>query len=107
MQAEYVMEYSSYIENIIKQSDKMAGISIFQNKDSYSFRNLEKTKSAYAHLLGIQVQKGNYENIESVMNFKIVDYIIFVFGFMLVWALFEDEKKGLRCISFAAPNGRG
>lgn len=107
MQAEYVMEYSSYIENIIKQSDKMAGISIFQNKDSYSFRNLEKTKSAYAHLLGIQVQKGNYKNIESVMNFKIVDYIIFVFGFMLVWSLFEDEKKGLRCISFAAPNGRG
>ncbi len=107
VQAEYVENYPTYIENVIKQSNSLAGISIFQNKDSYSFRTLEKTKSDYAHLSDVQVQKGNYENIESVMNFKIVDFIIFIFGFMLVWALFEDEKKGLRCISFAAPNGRG
>ena len=105
-QAEHVDTYSEYLNKIIKQSDSLSGISIFQNTDSYSFKNVQKTREAYEALCGISLTKGNYEGIESIISFSVVEYIIFIFGFVLVWHFFEDEKKGLKGISYAAPKGR-
>ena len=105
-QAEHVDTYSEYLNKIIKQSDSLSGISIFQNTDSYSFKNVQKTREAYEALCGISLTKGNYEGIESIISFSVVEYLIFIFGFVLVWHFFEDEKKGLKGISYAAPKGR-
>lgn len=105
-QAEHVDTYSEYLNKIIKQSDSLSGISIFQNTDSYSFKNVQKTRESYEALCGISLTKGNYEGIESIISFSVVEYLIFIFGFVLVWHFFEDEKKGLKGISYAAPKGR-
>ncbi|MDE6607685.1 MAG: hypothetical protein K2K54_08025, partial [Lachnospiraceae bacterium] len=105
-QAQYAASYQEYLEKILVQNDDLAGISIFQKADSYSFRNLKKTKADYEGLAGLKVEEGNFRALETVVSFGIADYAIFLFGFILVWAFFDDEKKGLWCVNYATPGGR-
>lgn len=106
LQRQYVREYPEYLERILDQGNTMSGISIFQDTDSYSYRNVQKITKAYEGLKDIRMDEGNYEGFESVMKFEPVHYVIALFGFILVWMLFEDEKKGLWSVSYASPAGR-
>lgn len=105
-QAQYAASYQEYLEKILVQNDNLTDISIFQKADSYSFRNLEKTKADYENLAGLKAEEGNFRALETVVSFEIADYVIFLFGFILIWAFFDDEKKGLWCINYATPGGR-
>lgn len=105
-QARYALAYQEYLQKILAQSDDLAGISIFRQVDSYSFRNLEKTRSDYEALVGLKTTEGNFKALETVVGFEIADYVIFLFGFTLVWTFFDDEKKGLWCVNYATPGGR-
>lgn len=105
-QSEHISSYSDYLSGIIEESNVLSSISIFQNADTFSSKNLEKTREDYLPLEGVEVSYGQYEGLASVINFELVHYIIFVFSFILVWFFFEDEKKGLWCVSYAAPKGR-
>lgn len=105
-QAQYAASYQEYLEKILVQNDDLSGISIFQKADSYSSRNLEKTKADYEGLAGLKAEEGNFRALETVVGFEIADYAVFLFGFILVWTFFDDEKKGLWCVNYATPGGR-
>lgn len=105
-QRRYAREYPEYIEKILDQGNTMSGISIFQDTGSYSYHNVRKITKAYEGLKNVRIDEGNYEGFESVMEFEPVHYVMALFGFILVWMLFEDEKKGLWSVSYAAPAGR-
>lgn len=105
-QEQYAASYPGYLEKILTQNDDLTGISIFQKKDSFSFRNLEKTKADYKSLVGLKAEMGNFRALESVVSFETADYITFIFGVILVWSFFDDEKKGLWCVNYATPGGR-
>lgn len=106
LQAEYVDNFEEWIASILEQGSQLSGISIFQNVDSYSYRNLNRTKRDYANLSDIALEYGNYEALEKVLTFTFPDYLIFLWGFFLVWMFFEDEKKGLKQVFHATPGGR-
>lgn len=105
-QSEYVSSYGEYLSGIIDDSNNLSAISIFQKTDSYASRNLQKTKADFEKIQGVEVEYGQYDALTTVIDFELVHYVIYAFVFLLVWFLFEDEKKGLWCISYAAPRGR-
>ncbi len=106
LQADYADNYEDWITSILEQGSMLSGISIFQNTDSYSYRNLSRTQQDYANLSDITLGYGNYEALEKVLTFSFSDYLIFLWGFFLVWMFFEDEKKGLKQVFYATPGGR-
>lgn len=105
-QSEYAAAYPGYLLGIIDESDRLSTISIFQKTDAFASRNLQKTKADYEKLRGVITEYGRYDALTTVVSFEPVHYMIFGFVFILVWFLFEDEKKGLWCVSHAAPRGR-
>lgn len=105
-QAQYAASYQEYLENMLVQNDDLASISIFQKTDSYSYRNLQKTKADFNGLVEVKAEEGNFRALETVVGFEIADYVIFLCGVMIVWAFFDDEKKGLWCVNYATPGGR-
>lgn len=105
-QAEHVDAYQEKIAAVAGQSDLLSSISIFGGRDSFASRNISRTKEDFAGLENISVKRGNYEAVERVIEFDAADYIIFLFGFILVWFFFEDERKGLWNIWYATPEGR-
>ena len=48
---EYLEEYQNYIQSIENAADTMSGISIFSNENSYSVKNIERTKQVDEILL--------------------------------------------------------
>lgn len=106
-QEEYINSYESYISEIVSKSEEMEGISIFSDENSFSNQNMKKTKLDYEKMKEVKVKYGEYNGLSSVVTLKITDYIILIFSIVMVWNFFEDEKKGLKSIFFAAPQGRG
>lgn len=106
-QAAYVENFGERLQSILDQTDMAGMVSIFQKEDSFSNRNLAATRKAYEKLEGIRPEEGNYEGMEAVLSLGMLDILIYAWGFLLVWAFFEDEKKGLQCMFYATPKGRG
>lgn len=103
----HIARYKEFVDGVVSKADEMNAISIFANTDSYSNRNVEKTKDDFEGLRELKVENGNYNGLSSVVSLEMIDYLILIFSIVLVWNLFEDEKKELKSIFFAAPKGRG
>lgn len=103
----YLQQYPDYLANILEDKNALSSISIFKKSDSFASANLDKTKEDYGKLKGTTVSYGQYAGLTTVMDYDLVHYSLLIFAFILVWAFFEDEKKGLKCIAYAAPEGRG
>ena len=103
----HLISYPSYLENILNDSNGLSSISIFKKSNSFASKNLEKTRNDYGRMQGTTVSYGQYDGITTVMNYEFAHYSILIFSFLLVWTFFEDEKKGLKSIFYAAPYGRG
>lgn len=105
-QRAYTKDYPQYIAQVLEQADTMSGVSIFQKKNSFSTRNLKKSKKAYRIMAPIQPQEGNYEALEHMISYDGLGYSIVIFGFVLIWYFLRDEKNGLKKIFYATPGGR-
>ena len=49
-----VVNYKSYLENIETQAESMRSISIFANPDTFNYRSIAKTPSAYQNVQKVQ-----------------------------------------------------
>ncbi len=106
-QAEYAASYQRSIQDIIERAETISDISIFQNPDSFSKNNIEKTKEAYERIVTVRLTNGNYEALENVISYDTAGYITFLFVFFMIWFYSEEKNAGLKRIIFAAPKGRG
>lgn len=106
-QAAYVSSYQEKIGRILDSADAVSGISIFQNTDSFSNRNISRTKEAYERVVSVEPAEGNYEALEQVLSWDLTGYLIFLFSIILIWDFTEEKKTGLRRIIYASPGGRG
>lgn len=50
---------------------------------------------------------GNYEAVEKVLSYDMTGCFIFLFAFLLIRSLLQEEKPGLKKIYFITPGGRG
>lgn len=105
-QNEHVDNYSEYIDSVLEQGNTILGVSIFQNEDNYSYKNLQKTYDDYSKMQNIIVKKGDYQSIEKVLRFNVIEVICALFAIVVVWYFFEDEKKGLKTIIYSTCKGR-
>lgn len=106
-QKEYVDSYGDYVSGIVNRADQMSSISVFANEDSFSNRNMEKTKAAFEKMIKVSPEIGDFRGLSSVVEFDMAHYVVLLFSVLVVWNFFEDEKKGLKCICYATPDGRG
>lgn len=103
----YLQAYPGYLANILEDKSAISSISIFKKSDSFASENLDKTREDYKKLEGTTVSYGQYAGLTTVLDYDVVHYSLLIYAFILVWAFFEDEKKGLKCIAYASSDGRG
>ena len=105
-QSNHVTEYEEYINTILEQGDNLLGISIFQDVDSYSYKNIKKTYNDYNKISNVKLIRGDYQSVESVFEFSFAEVACAFFAIIIVWSFFEDEKKGLKTIVYSTCEGR-
>ncbi|MBR4027074.1 MAG: hypothetical protein IKJ01_05890 [Lachnospiraceae bacterium] len=108
-EAEYIQNFYTSIESIIKQADSMSGISIFAQNNSFSNRNLEQTKADFLGLMEITPILFENEFLTAFFSDKTQNSILLICIAILAFVLVDEKKQGvqgLRCMIFASYHGR-
>ena len=92
-QIQYRDSYQAFLEEMRNRSETMKAASIFSGKDSYSYRNIEKTCKDFKHLSGTTVQVDNCYGVRAFSTYDMGIVFVLVFLMLLVWYLFYYERN--------------
>ena len=95
------------VEDIIEESDRYGGISLFADTDSFAYKNVQKTKADYTRILSVDVQEADTSFFDSLISCETVNYLLFAIGFLIALSYTDPVSQGLKGMTYAAKNGRG
>ena len=85
----------------------MAKSSIFgKDKNSFTYRNIQKTAKDFEALEGIEAEFGNNRAVETFLDYRTADLLYLAVIVVIVIAFFEDKKNGLVSLVRSTPKGR-
>ncbi|MGL5616653.1 MAG: hypothetical protein ACRDD2_10575 [Sarcina sp.] len=92
-QLKYKNSYSKYIETVLSQADSMGSHSIFQKNNSFSNKNMLKTKEDYTKVKNLDIGMDLSEGIVKATSFGITDLFIIIIISVMIFYLITEEKK--------------
>ncbi len=102
-----VSSYDDFLDNISEQTQKLSSISIFQNKDSFEYKNTMSINEKYKNLENIDVSYQISKPLFILTEFFISDIIIILFSIYTAFILIQSEKdSGMMKIILNTKNGR-
>ena len=105
--AEHIRSYRTYLAGVHENAERMSRSSIFgKDKNSFTYRNVQKTDADFVALEGIEVTFGSDRAVETWFSFKTSDLLFLVAIILTVMAFFEDKKNGLCSVVRSCPKGR-
>lgn len=103
----HVTGYADYLKNVQAQARRMASSGVFgKDKNSFTYRNIQKTAKDFQALDGITVEFGGNRALETWIGFRGGDVLFLLAILVLVLAFFEDKRCGLLPLVRACPKGR-
>lgn len=103
----YINNYSNYINSMEEKAIDMSSISIFQDENSFSYKNIIKTPKDFEHLKAINLTLSQEKGIVAATNFKVTDIFTLITIFILAIYLFLLERDlGLLKLLKSNKNGR-
>ena len=100
--------YSDYLDGIDKQAAQTSGLSIWGGKDTFSYRNIQKTPDAYKAMKNVTLRLDTELGIEDVLHHPVTDFLAVVLLFLTVsTVMLKDREQGMMPLLYAMPNGRG
>lgn len=103
----YTEEFYAHVQSVVQQADAMGGISLFTQADSFTGRNLEKTKNDFERLFSVKPVEFENRFLTEFFNCSMINGIVVLCGVIIAFAYVEENKPGLRSMIFSAANGRG
>lgn len=92
-QENYAVKYETFVQEMEERAEGMKKANIFMNKDSYVYRNLQKTCKDYQKLLGNQVEEDNNSGIWRQVSYKGGIAFTFMFLGVLIYQLIFYERE--------------
>lgn len=106
-QLSYVETFQSSVDKVLNQAESMNVISIFSNQDSFSTKNIEKTKKDYTNIKNVKPVFFSTSFLENFFTYTPANYIAIFCGFVFAMSLCEEKKRGLKSLIFSTYSGRG
>ena len=102
-----VRDYQNYLDGIDAQKEQQLGLSIWGGKDTFSYRNIEKTPEAYRALHGTELRLETSLGLEDALHHPVTDFLGVIMLFFLVTAVvLRDREQGMMPLLYSMPNGR-
>lgn len=106
-QYKLISQYPDYLKSIEEQCKSITGISIFADKDSFAYRNAQKTQIAYNSIEKMDLPFDISEGIEVVLLNAISDILmIFLIFVSSIFIFTKDREVGMMNLLYSYPNGR-
>ena len=106
LQARYLQNYPTFLEDIQTSKDNLLSFSIFHDTDNFSGRNILKTASDFEALNDVTLTIEANGAVEAFIHAPLTDYLMVVLSFLLVVSFSEERKQGLWSLIHATPQGR-
>lgn len=104
---EGLQNYPAYLESIQTNAENMTAVSIWGGTDTFSYRNIQKTPSAYTALAGTTLVLDTSLGIEDLLSNPLTDFLAVLLLFFCVCRIFlRDREQGILPLLYATPNGR-
>ena len=92
-QAQAVRDYKTYLSDIRESAESMTGISIFAEKDSYTYRNAVSIPKSYEQVSSVCPSYLNSESVLLALNNRIIDIVLILVLFTAVFILIGKERE--------------
>ncbi len=86
-------DYDIYLSKIDEQANMMTSISIFADKDSFSYKNIAKTPGDFAHLKGSVLTPAPSRGVDMATGFLLTDIIAFLMIMTVIVTIVTREKE--------------
>lgn len=103
---EYLTSYPQYISSVLQNADNMLDNPLFNDRNSFVYRNVIKTREDYANLLTVRPLPGENQKIMTVLSFKLTSYLLLLIGIYLVTQFLAERDKGLYLLVRSTYRGR-
>lgn len=102
-----VVGYKEYLKSIDMNVKKLTTISIFQSKDSFANRNIQKTPKAYNKMKNINLTTDASKGIELFSSSIVTDMIaVFLLLYCAVCIWVREREEGIKGLLFTCFHGR-
>ncbi len=102
-----LMEYSEYLEGIEANAENMASVSIWGGQNTFSYRNIQKTPSAYDAMAGTALTFDTSLGVEDFLSSPLTDILALILLFLCTSSIFlRDREQGMIPLLYATKNGR-
>ena len=99
--------YPEYLNSILKQTDSMSSVTIWGNNDTFSYRNIIKTPSAYKYLSCEPLPLDTSFGLENTFTSPITDLLGIFLVFMAVCGIIlKDREHGVMTLLLSMPKGK-
>ncbi len=106
-QSEYIVSYESFIGEMKQRAQHQLKFSIFAEKGSFSYNNIQQTVKDFENMNGVSPEIGNNLSIENSTAFVLTDLLVVALVFLMCIYLFSFERdKGLYALIKATQKGR-
>lgn len=103
-QLEYQNDYPAHIESILENADSLSSKKLFSNKNSYSYKSIQKSAEDFSKSKNIELSLVNDLPVNAVLNYQIGDFILILLCvFMVITFVFE---KNVNLLVNTCKNGR-
>ena len=99
--------YSSYRETIEENADSLSRFSIFQQENSFSSRNIEKTCKDYEALGNPTIMIGDWSVAELLLDDRVAGVLLILLEFYFVYSMLEERRNGMWKVLHSTSGGRG
>lgn len=105
-QLEYLAGYEEYLEQIQENREKLSSFSIFNQSESFTSRNIEKTADDFAVLNGVSPSLGEDRAISAFFSFELTDYFLVLSLVLITLSFLTERRRGLWNMVYATRDGR-
>lgn len=99
---DYLKNYHEENEYVIKQSQRL----LEKQQSNAQRAKIEKTLRDFAELSKVSVEFGNEYAVTSVMDYKIINYILLLIAVIIVFNFFDERKRGMWSFVHTTYRGR-
>lgn len=99
-------DFYKKLQNVPKEKEKMLEISIFSDKDSFSYKNIMKTEKDYRKISDVELSDINDYAVDAFLEYDIVYIFSFIIMVFTVISFLDERKRGLWQIVYVCRSGR-
>ena len=105
--SEQMRTYPEYLESIEVQAYNMSSVSIWGGKDTFSYRNIQKTPPAYTSMEGTELELAPSLGLEDTFTAPLSDVMgIFLVLLVVCAVMLRDREQGVMPLLYSMPKGR-